>query len=408
MAGGIALGRLFPHLDTWLGTAKLAGTSLPIAIGLLVMMYPVLAKVRYRELSRVTSNRRLMVPSLVLNWLVGPALMFALAWLMLPDLPAYRTGLIIVGLARCIAMVFIWNDLAGGDREAAAVLVALNSLFQIVAFAALAYFYLHVLPSWLGLSTAAVHVSVWAVAKSVLIFLGIPLAAGWASRSLGEHFRGRDWYEEHFIPRVAPVALYGLLFTVVLLFALQGNAISRHPGDVARIALPLLAYFATHVGRVVRPWLSNAPFLPLHSHVGLHRGQQQLRAGDRGGDRGLRRDKRAGPCRCRRTAHRGPGAGGFRLRRVVGQTPLLPDQGGHFMNCFDCASLGHSNDAVAVCADCGAALCHDHAHVSAHWLTRTAVINRTVRVEPPARMIRCGVCQAAHDAAPATHYGATG
>ncbi|HVA05518.1 MAG TPA: arsenical-resistance protein, partial [Acidimicrobiales bacterium] len=179
MAFGIALGRLFPHLDNWLSKVKLAGTSLPIALGLLVMMYPVLAKVRYRELGRVTSNKRLMVPSLLLNWLVGPALMFALAWLMLPDLPAYRTGLIIVGLARCIAMVLIWNDLAGGDREAAAVLVALNSIFQIAAFAALAYFYLHLLPSWLGLSTANVHVSIWAVAKSVLIFLGIPLVAGW-------------------------------------------------------------------------------------------------------------------------------------------------------------------------------------------------------------------------------------
>jgi ACR3 family arsenite transporter len=244
MALGIVLGRLFPHLDTWLSTATLAGTSLPIALGLLVMMYPVLAKVRYSELGRVTSNRRLMVPSLVLNWVIGPAVMFALAWLMLPDLPQYRTGLIIVGIARCIAMVLIWNDLAGGNREAAAVLVALNSLFQIVAFAALAYFYLHLLPSWLGLSTAAVNVSIWAVAKSVLIFLGIPLAAGWATRSLGERYRGRHWYEECFIPRIAPVALYGLLFTVVLLFALQGNAISQHPGDVARIALPLLVYFA--------------------------------------------------------------------------------------------------------------------------------------------------------------------
>jgi ACR3 family arsenite transporter len=244
MGLGIVLGRLFPRLDTWLSTAKLAGTSLPIAIGLLVMMYPVLAKVRYSELGRVTSNRRLMVPSLVLNWVIGPAVMFALAWLMLPDLPAYRTGLIIVGLARCIAMVLIWNDLAGGNREAAAVLVALNSLFQIIAFAGLAYFYLHLLPSWLGLSTAAVQVSIWAVAKSVLIFLGIPLVAGWATRGLGERYRGREWYEGRFIPRIAPVALYGLLFTVVLLFALQGDAISRHPGDVARIALPLFAYFA--------------------------------------------------------------------------------------------------------------------------------------------------------------------
>jgi len=244
MAGGIVLGRIFPHLDSWLSAAKLAGTSLPIAIGLLVMMYPVLAKVRYNELGRVTSNRRLIVSSLVLNWIVGPAVMFALAWLMLPDLPTYRTGLIIVGLARCIAMVLIWNDLARGNKEAAAVLVALNSIFQIVAFSGLAYFYLHLLPSWLGLSSATVQISIWAISKSVLIFLGIPLAAGWATRSLGEHYRGRDWYEKRFIPRIAPVALYGLLFTIVLLFALQGNAISRNPGDVARIALPLLAYFA--------------------------------------------------------------------------------------------------------------------------------------------------------------------
>jgi len=170
--------------------------------------------------------------------------MFALAWLLLPDLPAYRTGLIIVGLARCIAMVLIWNELAGGDREAAAVLVALNSLFQVVAFAALAYFYLHLLPGWLGLSTATASISMWSVAKSVLIFLGIPLLAGWASRTLGERLRGRSWYEQRYLPRVAPIALYGLLFTVVILFALQGNAISRHPGDVARIALPLVAYFA--------------------------------------------------------------------------------------------------------------------------------------------------------------------
>ena len=240
---GVVLGRLFPDLNSWMSKVKIAGTSLPIAIGLLVMMYPVLAKVRYGELGRVTSNRRLMLPSLVLNWVVGPAVMFALAWLTLPDLPAYRTGLIIVGLARCIAMVLIWNDLVGGDREAAAVLVALNSLFQIVAFAGLAWFYLRLLPGWVGLSTASVGVGIWAIAKSVLIFLGIPLAAGWATRSFGERWRGRDWYEQKFIPKVAPIALYGLLFTIVVLFALQGDAITRHPADVARIALPLLAYF---------------------------------------------------------------------------------------------------------------------------------------------------------------------
>jgi arsenite transporter len=240
---GVLLGRLLPGLDSWVSKVKIAGTSLPIAVGLLVMMYPVLAKVRYGELGRVTANRRLMVPSLVLNWVIGPAVMFALAWLTLPDLPAYRTGLVIVGLARCIAMVLIWNDLAGGDREAAAVLVALNSLFQIVAFAGLAYFYLRLLPGWLGLSTASVQVGIWAMAKNVLIFLGIPLAAGWASRTYGERWRGRDWYEQQFIPKVAPVALYGLLFTIVVLFALQGDAITHHPADVARIALPLLAYF---------------------------------------------------------------------------------------------------------------------------------------------------------------------
>ncbi len=244
MGLGLGLGRIFPHLSSALGSVRVAGTSLPIAIGLLVMMYPVLAKVRYGELNRVTADRRLMVPSLVLNWVIGPAMMFGLAWLMLPDLPAYRTGLIIVGLARCIAMVLIWNELAGGDREAAAVLVALNSLFQVVGFAGLAYFYLHLLPGWLGLSTATANISMWSIAKSVLIFLGIPLVAGWASRTLGERLRGRTWYEQRYLPRVAPVALYGLLFTVVILFALQGNAISHHPEDVARIALPLLAYFA--------------------------------------------------------------------------------------------------------------------------------------------------------------------
>jgi ACR3 family arsenite transporter len=219
--------------------------SLPIAIGLLVMMYPVLAKVRYTEVGVVTGDRRLLVSSLFLNWVVGPATMFALAWLLLPDLPEYRTGLIIVGLARCIAMVLIWNDLACGDREAAAVLVALNSLFQIVAFAGLGYFYLEVLPRWLGLPQAtSLDVSVWSIAKSVLVFLGIPLAAGYLTRTVGERTRGRDWYETRFLPRIGPVALYGLLFTIVILFALQGGTITSRPLDVVRIALPLLAYFA--------------------------------------------------------------------------------------------------------------------------------------------------------------------
>jgi len=214
----------------------------------LLMMYPVLAKVRYSETARVTGDRRLLVSSLVLNWVVGPAVMFALAWLLLPDQPGYRTGLVIVGLARCIAMVLIWNDLSCGDREAAAVLVAINSVFQIVAFAGLGWFYLQVLPGWLGLSTTSVGFSVGAIALSVLVFLGIPLVAGILTRTIGEQARGRDWYESRFLPRIGPVALYGLLFTIVMLFALQGDAITSRPWDVARIALPLLAYFAIMFG----------------------------------------------------------------------------------------------------------------------------------------------------------------
>ncbi|GAA0930560.1 hypothetical protein GCM10009560_35100 [Nonomuraea longicatena] len=180
----------------------------------------------------------------MLNWVLGPALMFALAWALLPDLPEYRTGLIIVGLARCIAMVLVCNDLACGDREAAAVLVALNSISQVIAFGALGWFYLEVLPGRLGLSQAALAVSAWDIAGYTLVFLGIPLAAGYASRKLGERRRGRDWYERRFLPKIGPIALYGLLFTIVILFALQGHTIGQRPWDVARIALPLLAYFA--------------------------------------------------------------------------------------------------------------------------------------------------------------------
>ncbi|MDX6358359.1 MAG: arsenite transporter [Nocardioidaceae bacterium] len=245
MVAGLALGRVIPGLDDALSKVEIGSVSLPIAIGLLVMMYPVLAKVRYDELGQVTADKRLLVTSIVLNWVLGPAVMFSLAWLMLPDLPAYRTGLIVVGLARCIAMVLIWNELACGDREAAAILVAINSMFQIVAFAGLGWFYLELLPGWLGLDSAGgLHVSVWEIARSVLVFLGIPLLAGFLTRTLGERARGREWYESTLLPRIGPAALYGLLFTIVILFALQGDTITNQPVDVARIALPLLAYFA--------------------------------------------------------------------------------------------------------------------------------------------------------------------
>ncbi|KQS66691.1 ACR3 family arsenite efflux transporter [Modestobacter sp. Leaf380] len=248
MAVGLLLGRFVPGLATALEAVTVGDVSLPIAVGLLLMMYPVLAKVRYDQLDRVTGDRKLLLASLGLNWVLGPALMFALAWLMLPDLPEYRTGLVIVGLARCIAMVLIWNDLSCGDREAAAVLVAINSVFQIVAFAALGWFYLQLLPGWLGLSTTSAEFSVWAIVVSVLVFLGIPLVAGFLTRTIGERTKGRDWYESRFLPTIGPVALYGLLFTIVMLFALQGEAITSKPWDVVRIALPLLAYFALVFG----------------------------------------------------------------------------------------------------------------------------------------------------------------
>jgi ACR3 family arsenite transporter len=247
MGAGLGLGTLLPSLNDWLDKLRVGTVSLPIAAGLLLMMYPVLAKVRYEELGHLShdgvSNRRFFGTSLVLSWIVGPALMFALAWLLLRNEPAYRTGVIIVGLARCIAMVLIWNDIAKGDRDRAAVLVVFNALFQVAAYSLLGYFYLTVLPGWLGLDTQGFEVGIWQVAKTVLIFLGIPLAAGYTTRRVGLRRRGRDWYERRFIPRIAPITLYGLLFTIVLLFAIQGDEITSRPLDVARIALPLLAYF---------------------------------------------------------------------------------------------------------------------------------------------------------------------
>ncbi|EST38743.1 arsenic transporter, partial [Streptomycetaceae bacterium MP113-05] len=245
MAVGLGFGRLIPGLNDVLSKVEVGGISLPIALGLLIMMYPVLAKVRYDKLDAVTGDRRLMASSLIVNWVLGPAVMFALAWIFLPDLPEYRTGLIIVGLARCIAMVIIWNDLACGHREAAAVLVALNSVFQVIAFGLLGWFYLELLPGWLGLGNGQdLDISMWQIALNVVIFLGIPLLAGFLTRRLGEKKMGRESYENRFLPRIGPFALYGLLFTIVILFALQGGTITSQPLDVVRIALPLLVYFA--------------------------------------------------------------------------------------------------------------------------------------------------------------------
>jgi len=248
MAGGLALGSLVPRLNDGLDRLRIGTVSLPIAIGLLLMMYPVLAKVRYEDIGRRShdgiDDRRFFGISLFLSWVVGPLFMFVLAWLFLADQPEYRTGVIIVGLARCIAMVLIWNDIAKGDRERAAILVVFNAIFQVLAFSLLGYFYLTVLPGWLGLDSQGFEVGIWEVARTVLIFLGIPLTAGFLTRRIGIRRRGRDWYETVFIPRISPITLYGLLFTIVLLFAIQGDAITADPLEVARIALPLLVYFA--------------------------------------------------------------------------------------------------------------------------------------------------------------------
>ena len=248
MAGGLLLGTLVPSLNDGLERLQVGTVSLPIALGLLVMMYPVLAKVRYEDLGRMSDdgvgNGRFFGVSLFLSWIVGPALMFALAWIFLADQPAYRTGVIIVGLARCIAMVLVWNDIALGDRERAAVLVVFNAIFQVLAYALLGYFYLTLLPGWLGFDTQGFEVGIWEVARTVLIFLGIPLVAGYLTRLIGIRRRGRDWYEQRFIPRIAPLTLYGLLFTIVLLFAIQGEEITSQPLDVVLIAVPLLVYFA--------------------------------------------------------------------------------------------------------------------------------------------------------------------
>ncbi|MBO9704083.1 MAG: ACR3 family arsenite efflux transporter [Arthrobacter sp.] len=244
MAAGLALGAWVPGLGSVLEAVKVGQVSLPIAVGLLVMMYPVLAKVRYDRAHRVLADRKLMITSLVLNWVLAPAFMFVLAWVFLPDLPEYRTGLVIVGLARCIAMVLIWNDLACGDRDSAAVLVLLNSVFQVLAFGALGWFYLQLLPAWLGLPTTSAEFSFQTITTSVLVFLGIPLIAGFLTRTVGERLNGRTWYEGRFLPRLGPWALYGLLFTITVLFALQGGTILARPLDVARIAVPLLVYFA--------------------------------------------------------------------------------------------------------------------------------------------------------------------
>jgi arsenite transporter len=248
MASGILLGRAWPGIGAALDRVQVAGVSVPIAIGLLWMMYPVLAKVRYESIGPHVRDTKLLGTSLVLNWVIGPLVMLALAWIFLPDLPAYRNGLVLIGLARCIAMVLIWNSLACGSGELAAVLVALNSVFQILTYSVLGWLFLTVVPQWFGADTATLHVSMGAIARSVGIFLGVPLVAGYVTRKTLVARKGGAWYDDVFMPKFAPTALLGLLYTIVLMFAMQGHRLLELPLDVVRISLPLLVYFAVMFG----------------------------------------------------------------------------------------------------------------------------------------------------------------